>query len=137
MMPLMSRRGLVISALRGDEMADLVAYLDSVGYFASPGDAKRGQALAGAKGCVFCHAAPGVGTTAGREVAWRPGPDAPTTVISFAWNHALLIEQAGGPAVEWQPLAADEMSDLMAFVRSRGRERGASDGMVPATPQAP
>jgi hypothetical protein len=119
-------------------MADHVAYLDSVGYFASPGDAKRGQALARDKGCVLCHAVPGVGTTVGREVAWRQGPDAPTTVISFAWNHALLIEEAGGPAAAaWQPLGADEMSDLMAFVRSRGRERGARDGMAPATPQAP
>ena len=90
------------------------------------------------KGCVTCHSAPAVGTTVGREIIWRQGPEAPTAVISFAWNHAFLIEAAGGQAAAaWQPLGADEMSDLMAFVRWRGRERGASDGMAPATPQAP
>lgn len=138
MIPLMRRRGIVIPALRGDEMADLIAYLSSIGYFASSGDAKRGQGLARDKGCVTCHSAPAVGTTIEREIIWRQGLEAPTAVISFAWNHALLIEEAGGPAAAaWQPLGADEISDLMAFVRWRGRERGASDGMVPATPQAP
>lgn len=140
MAPLMRRRGLVISALRGDEMADLVAYLDSVGYFASPGDARRGQALARDKGCVLCHAAPDVGGAVRREVIGRQGPEAPTTMISVAWNHAFLIEEAVGPAAAaWQPLAADELSDLMAFVRRRAREWvwGGSDGMAPATPQAP
>lgn len=129
---------MVISPLRGDEMADLVAYLDSVGYFASSGDAKKGQKLAGDKGCAVCHSVSDLGQTAGREFSSRQGPvEAPAMVISFAWNHSLLIEEAAGQATAaWRPLGADEMADLMAFVRWRGRER-TRDGAYPGTIQAP
>lgn len=136
-MPASDRRGLVIPPLRGDEMADLVAYLDSVGYFADPGDATRGQKLAADPGCVVCHAAHGLGATVGRAISWPQGVEASTVVISLAWNHALIVETAAGQAkAAWHPLGAKEMGDLMAFVRSLGRERG-RDGMSPGTIQAP
>lgn len=51
MLATMKRRAIVIPQLRPDEMADLVAYLSSIGYLASPGDARRGQKLAVDKGC--------------------------------------------------------------------------------------
>jgi cytochrome c2 len=135
MIPMMKRRAIVILPLRGDEMADLVAYLDSVGYFASSGDAKRGRKLAGDKGCLVCHSASDLGATVGREVIWPQGRAAPTMMISFAWNHSLIIDEAAGQAtIAWRPLQADEMWDLMAFVRWRGR---ASDGTSPGMIQAP
>ena len=132
MMPASKRRGIVIPPLRGDEMADLVAYLDSVGYFADPGDATRGQKLAADPGCVICHSAHGLGA-----MVWPQGLEASTVVISVAWNHALVVETAAGQAkAAWHPLGAEGMGDLMAFVRSLGRERG-RDGMSPGTIQAP
>lgn len=137
MIAMMKRRAIVISPLRGDEMADLVAYLDSVGYFAYPGDARRGQKLAADKGCLVCHFASGLGATAGRESIRGRGFEGPTTVISFAWNHSLLIEEAGEQAkAAWRPLGADEMADLMVFVRSRGGAWG-RDGPSPGAIQAP
>lgn len=137
MMTTSKRRGIVISQLRGDEMADLLAYLDSVGYFAYPGDAKRGQKLAVDPRCLVCHSAPGLGATVGREIIWPQGLEASTVVISFAWNHSLIVETAPGQATAtWRPLGAEEMADLMAFVRSLGRE-GVRDGMSPGTIQAP
>ncbi len=137
MMTMMKRRAIVIPQLRGDEMADLVAYLYSVGYFAYAGDAKRGQKLAVDKGCLVCHPAAGLGATVGREIIWRRGLEAPTTAVSFAWNHSFIIEEAAGQAkAAWRPLGADEVSDLMAFVRSRGRE-WVRDGTSPGTTQAP
>ena len=138
MIPMMKRRAIVVLPLRGDEMADLVAYLDSVGYFASSGDAERGRKLAGDRGCGACHSVSGLGQTVGRELISRQGPvEAPAMVISFAWNHSLLIEEAAGHATAaWRPLGADEMADLMAFVRWRGKER-TRDGASPGTTQAP
>ena len=130
------RRGIAISTLRGDQMADLVAYLDAVGYFADPGDAKRGQQLAADPGCVGCHSAHGLGAP-GREIIWPHGLEASTTVISVAWNHALIGERAAGQAkAAWRPLGAREMADLLAFVRSLGRE-GVRDGRPPTTIQGP
>lgn len=138
MIPMMKRRAIVVLPLRGDEMADLVAYLDSVGYFASSGDAERGRKLAGDRGCGVCHSVSGLGQTVGRELISRQGPvEAPAMVISFAWNHSLLIEEAAGQATAaWRPLGADEMADLMAFVRWRSKER-TRDGASPGTTQAP
>lgn len=137
MMTMMKRRAIRTPPLRGDEMADLVAYLDSVGYFASSGDAKKGQKLAGDKGCGVCHSVSGLGTPVGNEPSRRGPVVASAMVISFAWNHSLIIEEAAGQATAaWRPLGADEMSDLMAFVRWRGRER-ARDGMSPGTTQGP
>ena len=137
MMTMMKRRAIRTPPLRGDEMADLVAYLDSVGYFASSGDAKKGQKLAGDKGCGVCHSVSGLGTPAGNEPLRRGPVVAAATVISFAWNHSLIIEEAAGQAMAaWRPLGADEMADLMAFVRWRGRER-IRDDASPGTTQAP
>ncbi len=129
------RRGVMIAQLRGDEMADLVAYFDSVGYFAYAGDAKRGQTLALDKACVVCHSAHGLGTPIGREIIWPQGFEASTVVISFAWNHSLIVEKAAGQAkAAWRPLGAEEMANLMAFVHSLGREpvRDGSSGTIQA-----
>jgi cytochrome c2 len=137
MMTMMKRRAIKTTPLRGDEMADLVAYLDSVGYFASSGDAKRGRQLAGDKGCLVCHLASDLGATVGRELIWPQGRASQTMVISFAWNHSLIIDEAAGQAtVAWRPLRADEMLDLMAFVGWRGRE-WTRDDTSPKTIQAP
>ncbi len=137
MMTMMKKRAIVIPQLRGDEMADLIAYLYSVRYFTYPGDARRGQKLAVDKGCVVCHSAYSLGATVAREIIWPQALEAPTVVISLAWNHSLIVEQAAGQAkAAWRPLGAEEIADLMAFVRSLGRE-GVKDGMSPGTIQAP
>lgn len=136
MMTTSKTRGVVIAQLRGDEMADLVAYLDSVRYFADPGDAGRGQNLVLDKACVVCHSAHGPGAPIGREIIWPQGVEASAVVISFAWNHSLIVEQAAGQAkAAWRPLGAEEMADLMALVRSLSRERvrdGPSSGKIEA-----
>ena len=45
-------------------------------------------------------------------------------MISFAWNYSLIVESAAGQAkAAWRPLGAEEMADLMAFLRSLKRER--------------
>jgi mono/diheme cytochrome c family protein len=137
MIPMMKKRAIVVGALGGDEMADLVAYLYSVGYFTHPGDTRRGQKLAADAGCMVCHSASGLGATVGTESIRRRGLEGPSAVISFAWNHALLVEEATEQVKDaWRPLRADEISDLMAFVRSGGRERK-RDGTSSGTPQAP
>lgn len=137
MMTASKRRGVKISQLRGDEMADLVAYLDSVGYFAYPGDAKRGRNLALDKACVVCHSGHGLGAPIGREIIWPQGLEASTVVIAFAWNHSLIVGQAAGQAkAAWRPLGAEEMADLMAFVRSLAGER-VRDGTSSGTTEAP
>jgi len=136
MMTMMKRRAILIPQLRADEMADIVAYLYSVGYFTYPGDAKRGQKLAVDTGCSVCHSAYSRGAAPSRD--WPQGPEPPTVVVSFAWNHSLIVEKAAGGRAKaaWRPVRAEDMADLMAFVRSLARE-ALKDGMSPRTTQAP
>lgn len=119
MMVAMKRRDVDIAPLRADQMADLVAYLDSIGYFAYPGNAERGQKLATAKGCRVCHASFGPGASLPGEVSRPVRFGSPPVVVALAWNHAIIVERAAGRArAERRPLGTEEIADLMAFVRT-------------------
>lgn len=119
MMVAMKRRAIGVAPLRADEMADLVAYLESIGYFAYPGNAERGQKLAAAKGCRVCHAAFGSGASLPEEISRPERFGSPPAVVALAWNHSIIVEKAAGRAkAEWRPLSAEEMTDLIAFVRA-------------------
>lgn len=121
MMAVMKRRATRIAPLRADEMADLVAYLDSIGYFASPGNAERGQKLAAAKGCRVCHPGVGPGASLPEEISRPERFGSPPVVVALAWNHSIMVENAAGRAkAEWRPLSAGEVTDLIAFVRASG-----------------
>ena len=52
MIAAMKAKGIAAPQLQPQEMADIVAYLYSVRYFADPGDPRRGEQLVTAKGCL-------------------------------------------------------------------------------------
>lgn len=119
MMVAVKRRASGIAPLRADEMADLVAYLDAIGYFAYPGNSERGQKLAMTKGCRICHSAFGPGPILPEEISRPERFGSPPVVVALAWNHSIIVERAGGRAkAAWRPLNAEEMTDLIAFVRA-------------------
>jgi hypothetical protein len=105
-------------------MADLVAYLYSVGYFLEPGDPRRGWQVAAAKGCLTCHAAAGERGKPASDLSRVRGLDSPAGVLAALWNHALVTPPApsGGP-MPWPEFRPGEMADLVAMLRSLGRSR--------------
>ncbi|MBI3002389.1 MAG: cytochrome c [candidate division NC10 bacterium] len=124
MLQAMKARGIPVPQLTAEEMADLVAYLYSVRYFAEPGDARRGQELAAAKGCLTCHTISGRGGKVAGDLARVKGLDSPPAVIAVLWNHAFLMEQWPEPQkVAWPRFRPEEMADLVAFLRGTGRGR--------------
>jgi mono/diheme cytochrome c family protein len=102
--------------LDAEEMADIVAYLYSVNYFADVGDAVRGKRLMETKGCVGCHYAPGQarpGLVAIRRL------DRPAAFVSGLWNHLSVLERPDQKVKnEWPELTSQQTADLVAFLQT-------------------
>jgi len=124
MLEVIRARGLTVPQLRPEEMADLVAYLAAVGYFAASGDPRQGQALMAQKGCLGCHALAGQGGTRASDLSTARGLDSPAAVIAALWNHLDAVEPGGeAQRTAWPQFSAPEMADLMAFVQGLGGGR--------------
>lgn len=106
-----------LAQLGGGEMADLVAYLYSIQYFAEAGDREEGRALLASKGCVGCHT-DGQGRAVGAEsMAGTMGT--PAEALSALWNHSSLMESREASSESaWRELSPSEMADLMAYLQA-------------------
>ena len=115
----MKERNIPVPQLRAEEMADVVAYLYSVQYFARPGNAHRGEALARTKNCLGCHSINGKGAKVGPDFRKMHGLDQPVTVVSAMWNHASTMEEKMAQmSLRWPALKGEEMADLVALIQS-------------------
>ena len=122
MIEAMKERGISVPQLRAEEMADLVAYLYAVQYFAEPGDPRKGRELAMDKGCLTCHSVHGKGGKTASDLARVKGLDSPATVISALWNHSFIMEhRAERRKLPWPEIRPEEMSQLVAFLQILGR----------------
>jgi mono/diheme cytochrome c family protein len=118
----MRARGIQVPQLGAGEMADLVAYLYSVRYFAESGDVQAGQRLLSGSGCLTCHSLNGQGAGAAGNLAESTEMVSPAEVISVLWNHAAYTEAGDSLAVPWPVLSAEEMADIAAFLQSPRRD---------------
>jgi mono/diheme cytochrome c family protein len=124
MMEAMKAQGIALPELRAGEMADLVAYLYSVRYFAEPGDARRGRALLEAKGCLACHGLEGKGGVTAGDLAQVKGLESPAAVVAGLWTHTLVAAgRPDAPRGAWPELRAGEIADLIAFLQAPRRAR--------------
>lgn len=115
----MRARGIPIPQLMPEEMADLVGYLYAVQYFALPGDAQHGAALARERGCLDCHTVRAPGGTAPTDLAQVRGLDSSGAVVAALWNHS-FIERPKARVRGWAELRPAEMADLAAYLRALG-----------------
>jgi cytochrome c2 len=124
MLTAMTTRGIAVPQLRPEEMADLVAYLYSVRYFAEPGNVRNGWIVATGKGCLVCHAVAGERGKPASDLSRAKGLDSPAGVIAALWNHAVVTAPTpGGPKAAWPEFRPDEMADLVSMLQSLGRKR--------------
>jgi len=120
MLSAMSGRGISVPQLEPDEVADIVGYLYSVGYFVQSGNAQRGRALLATKGCLGCHAYQGQGSSGAPELTSVEQIYSPAAVVATLWNHALRMgaaDRGNGPT-----LRPEEIADLGAFLQSIAAE---------------
>ena len=120
MLEAMKRRGISVPVLRPDEMADIVAYLYSVRYFAEPGDIRNGWTVATYKGCLTCHAVSGERGKPASDLTRAKGLDSPAAVTAALWNHAVVTppQIPGSPKTGWPEFRPEEMADLVALLQS-------------------
>ena len=119
MLAAMKTRKVAAPRLEPEEMADIVAYLYSVQYFARPGNSRKGREVASQKGCFSCHAGD---SKAGPNLSRIKDIDSPATVIAAMWNHSFLTDRPlQGQKILWPQFRADEMADLAAYLQTSGR----------------
>jgi len=112
----MRARGIPIPQLTAEEMADIVAYLYALRYFAVPGDPQRGAMVARDRGCLGCHT---VGASrAATDLAGARGTDSPAGVVAALWNHSFLDRPAARARGGWAEIKPNDMADLVAYLRS-------------------
>lgn len=108
----------------GGEMADLVAYLYFIEYFAETGDVELGEQVLHQKSCLSCHALHGSGGTTASDLAWVGDIASPAALAASLWNHAVKI--ATMPEAwrkEWPTFEAAEVADLTAFLEELEKNR--------------
>lgn len=124
MLEAMKARGIAVPQLRAEEMADIVAYLYAVQYFAEPGDPRRGRALPANKGCLTCHTLSGRGAKVAGDLERVKGLDSSPAVIAALWNHSFVMQQwPERQKVSWPWFSPEEMADLVLFFQGLGRTR--------------
>jgi mono/diheme cytochrome c family protein len=118
-------RGIAVPQLRADEMADIVAYLYQVRYFAQAGDPRKGVVLASTKGCLNCHGLAGERGKPASDLGRARGLQSPAGIVAAMWNHAFFVteQRTDLPTVARPQFDAQEMGDLVAFLRSLGARR--------------
>jgi mono/diheme cytochrome c family protein len=119
MIEAMKIRGVPVPHLRPEEMADIVAYLYSVRYFARAGDPKVGVQVAARKGCLVCHSLYGERGKTASDLARAKGLESPAAVLSALWNHAFIsAPKPAGDKAPWPEFRSEEMADLVAYLQS-------------------
>lgn len=123
MMAAMATRNITVPQLRPEDMADLVAYLYSVRYFASGGSVPKGWVVASNKGCLQCHAVSGERGKPASDLTRAKGLDSSAAVLAALWNHTVVTARVAGQRLEWPMLKADEMADLVTLLESISQPR--------------
>jgi mono/diheme cytochrome c family protein len=113
----MQSRGISLPQLAPEQMADIVAYLYSVRYFAS-GSVQQGYGVASQKGCLNCHALRGERGKIASDLTKARGLDSPAAVLAALWNHTLVTPTVSGKKLDWPTFAPQEMADLIAMLQS-------------------
>jgi mono/diheme cytochrome c family protein len=123
MMAAMATRGITVPQLRPEDMADLVAYLYSVRYFASGGSVPKGWVVASNKGCLQCHGVSGERGKPASDLTKAKGLGSSAAVLAALWNHTVVTAKVAGQRLEWPVLKADEMADLVTLLESISQQR--------------
>ena len=122
MMAAMKVRSVPLPQIKPEEMADIVAYLYSVRYFALGGDPRQGAIIASSKGCLGCHALGVERGKAASDLTKSRNLDSPAAVLSALWNHSFVAapQPARGTPL-WAEISAEEMAHLTSFLQSLRR----------------
>ena len=114
----MAARNIAIPQLKPEDMADLVAYLYSAGYFARGASPNRGWMVLSSKGCLVCHGVFGERGKTASDLTAAKGVGSPAGLLADLWNHTTVPAPApGGGKTPWPTFTGQEMADLTALLQ--------------------
>ncbi len=120
----MKQKGIEIPRFQDNEVADLLAYLQSVnpakaaqpGY-AFPGSPQRGASIVEEKGCLNCHEVDGKGKHVGPNLSEKKFHEGVTKIAGRMWNHApRMWKKMEAMGIEQPLFVGNEMADVIAYL---------------------
>lgn len=112
------RRGISMPRLEPAQMADLVAYLESVRRRTGGEALAEGREVVLRRGCLDCHTLAGRGAGTAPGLGDHRGLDSPAAVIGALWTHALVADSLDVPLSDWPHLEPEDVAGLSAFLSS-------------------
>jgi cytochrome c2 len=110
---------MVRPAFKPGEMADLMAFLNSLAYFEPTGSPQLGESVFGQRGCPRCHGVEAEGTTSGPALRSRDRVFTSITLATALWHHGPeMYRKTQQLGLSWPTLAASDLGDLIAFLNS-------------------
>ncbi len=116
----MQERGVQVPRLKGQEMADLVAYLYVSHFFDQETTPARGRELLEAKGCLACHPARGQGGKSAADLGSYRAARSSAALVASLWNHPRFLP-AERREVPWPLLTGQELADMAAYLATLPR----------------
>lgn len=117
----MNARNMTRPVFRGNDIADLLAYIRSAGgaverVYALPGSPKRGEALLRTKRCGECHSVRGHGGNVGPDLAVTVKGSL-MQIAGAMWNHGpKMWAKMAERGIAVPSLSTEEISDLISFL---------------------
>jgi mono/diheme cytochrome c family protein len=98
---------------KGEDVADLFAFIFVTRYEGRPGDLSRGRTVYRLKGCVVCHGPTGEGAI-GPSLRGASG-ESKEQIAQRMWNHApQMRDRMGAQQIPWPRLDPEELAALIA-----------------------
>ncbi len=107
--------GMTRPTFKGEDLADVFAYLFVSRYAGRAGDLARGKLVYKQKGCSGCHGPSGEG--AGGPRLQGIAGETKEQITQRMWNHApKMWDKMGAQQIPWPRIDPDELSALLALV---------------------
>lgn len=120
----MNASGIQRPVLSGQEMADLMAFFNSLRYFEPNGSVEAGRALFTSHGCSRCHGVNAQGTSFGPELGGRGRYFNSIALAAAFWRHGpQMYRQTQTLGIPWPKLQENDLGDLFAFLNAKPEER--------------
>jgi mono/diheme cytochrome c family protein len=111
----MGALGMAPPIFKGEEVADVFAYLFISRYEGRAGDLARGRTVYRQKGCVVCHGEKGEGFIG--PPLKTSGGETKEQIAQRMWNHAPQMQATmGAHQIPWPRFDSEELAALLALI---------------------
>ncbi len=104
---------------RGQELADLLAFLASLRYFEPAGSPLVGRRVFAERGCATCHGRMAEGSKLAPRLTGDAESYTTVTFVTALWRHGpRMFERTEELGASWPTLEANDMGDIVSFLNA-------------------